>query len=91
MEKSDLQEKGTQITTAFLNSLSWDYLEANTNKKEEKHYSSVIHLPLVSNNLNKNTPVIEVLPPTELHLLIGPLNTLHDALKKAWPRSEGDC
>ena len=33
-------------------------------------------------------PVIDVLPPSELDLLIGPVNTLYDGLEKVWPRSE---
>ena len=88
VEKSDLWKKGTKRTIASLNILFWDYFEANTNKKEAKHYSNVIHPPIVSDNLDDNTPVIEVLPPPELHLLIGPVNTLYDGLEKVWPQSE---
>ena len=62
---------------------------ANTNNKEAKHYGSVIHLPIVFNNLENKMPVIDVLPPLELDLLIGPVNTLYDSLEKVWPRSEG--
>ena len=62
VEKSDLRKKGTQRTIAFLKSLFWDYFEANTNKKAAKYYDNVIHLPIVFNNLDNNTPVIEVLP-----------------------------
>ena len=84
VEKSDLRGKWTQRTIASLNSLLWDYFEANTNKKEAKHYDNVIHLPIVSDNLDDNTPVIELLPPSELQLLI----TLYDGLEKIWPRRE---
>ena len=83
VEKSDLQKKGTQRNIASLNRLFWDYFEAKTNNREAKHYSIVIHLPIVSNNLDYNTPVIEVLPPPELYLLIGPVSTLYDGLEKA--------
>ena len=88
VEKSDLQEKGTQRTIASLNSLLRDYFEANTNKRGAKHYGKVMHLPIVSNNLDNNMSATEVLPPPELHLLIGPVNTLYDGLEKVWPRSE---
>ena len=71
-----------------MNSLFWDYFEVNTNKKEAKHYGNVIHLPIVSNNLENKMPVIDVLPPSELDLLISPVNTLYDGLEKVWPRSE---
>ena len=88
VEKSDLQKKGTQRTIASLNSLFWDYFEANTSKRKAKHYGNVIQLPIVSSNLDNNTPVTEVLPQPDLHLLIGPVNTLYDGLEKVWPRSE---
>ena len=88
LEKSDFRKRGTQRTIASLNSLFWDYFEVNTNKKEAKHYGSVIHLPIVSNNLENKMPVIDVLPPSELDLLISPVNTLYDGLEKVWPRSE---
>ena len=88
VEKSDLQKKGTQRNIASLNRFFWDYFEAKTNKSEAKHYGIVIHLPIVSHNLDCNTPVIEVLPPPELYLLIGPVSALYDGLEKAWTRSE---
>ena len=48
----------------------------------------MIHPPIISDKLDDNTPVIEVLPPPELHLLIGPVNTLYDGLENVWPQSE---
>ena len=42
----------------------------------------------------KDTPVLLIVPPAELQLLIGPVNTLFDALNKEWPESESwlkDC
>ena len=86
--KTDLQKNGTQRTIASLNSLFWDYFQGNTNKRKPKHYSSVIRLPIVSNNLENNKPVIEVLSSPELHLVIGPVNTFYDSLEEVWPRSE---
>ena len=90
VEKSHLKTKGNQRTIASLNSLFWDYFQANTDKKEAKNYGNVIHPPIISisDNFDDNTPVIEVLPPPELHLLIGPVNTLYDGLEKVWPQSE---
>ena len=37
---------------------------------------------------NRETPIILAVPPPELHLLIGPVNTLYDALNKVWSESE---
>lgn len=30
------------------------------------------------------TPILEIVLPPEFHLLIGPVNTLHEALRKVW-------
>ena len=65
-----------------------DYFEAHADRKEAKKYGNVIHPPIISDNLDDNTPVITILPPPELHLLIGPVNTLYDGLEKVWPQSE---
>ena len=65
-----------------------DYFEAHADRKEAKKYGNVIHPPIISDNLDDNTPVIAILPPPELHLLIGPVNTLYDGLEKVWPQSE---
>ena len=37
---------------------------------------------------DNNTPVISLLPPPELHLLIGPVNKMYNALETIWPDSE---
>ena len=37
---------------------------------------------------DNNTPVICLLPPPELHLLIGPVNKMYNALETIWPDSE---
>ena len=37
---------------------------------------------------NMMRPVITILPPPEIHLLIGPVNMLYDALNNAWLESE---
>ena len=88
IERGNLVNKGKSRTIASLNKLFWDFFEAKTDKSEAKHYGNVIHPPIISDNLDDSTLVIEVFPPPELHLLIGPVNTLYDGLEKVWPRSE---
>ena len=34
------------------------------------------------------TTILEVIPPSELHLLTGPVNTLYEGLNKVWKGSE---
>ena len=64
--------------------LFWDYFEARTTKKDAKNFGNVIHLPIICDDIENNTPVIQLLPPPELHLLIG----LYNRLTSVWPRSE---
>ena len=56
--------------------LFWDYFEARTTKKDAKNFGNVIHPPIICDDIENNTPVIQLLPPPELHLLIGPVNTM---------------
>ena len=49
-------------------------------------YGNVIHPPIKSDNLEDSTHVIEIIPPPELHLLIGPVITLNNELEQVWPQ-----
>ena len=88
VEKGKLKDKGKRRTIASLNKLFWDYFNANVDKSQAKHYGNVIHPPIISDNLDDDTPVIKILPPPELHLLIGPVNTLYTGLEMVWPESD---
>ena len=44
--------------------------------KRGKNDGYVMHFRTVSDNLDNKMPVIEVSPPPELHLPMGPVNTL---------------
>ena len=54
--------------------------------KDAKLYGNVIHPPINSDNLEDSTHVIEIIPPPELHLLIGPVITLNNELEQVWPQ-----
>ena len=41
-----------------------------------------------SDNIDESTLILRVVPPPELHLLIGPVNTIYDELSKVWPDCE---
>ena len=68
--------------------LFWGYLKANASKKDAKDYGNVIHPNMFAGrkNIDESTPIIEFVPPPELHLLIVPLKTLYDELEKVWPQ-----
>ena len=88
IKKAELRRKGRQRTIANSNSLFWDYFVAQADKKDARLYGNVIHPPIISDNLEDSTPVIEVIPPPELHLLIGPVNTLYNKLEQVWLLSQ---
>ena len=88
ISKDQLSKRGNARTISSLMKLFWDFFESNTGVDEAKKYGNVIHPPIVSGNIDDVTPVIRVLPPPELHLLIGPVNTMYGAMEKIWPESE---
>ena len=66
--------------------LFWNYFEARAEKKHTKDYGNVAH-PNVFNSagtIDEPTLIILLVHPPELHLLLGPVNTLYDALSKLW-------
>ena len=68
--------------------LFWDFFESRKKKSEAKKFGNVIHPPIICDNIDDTTPVILLIPPPELHLLIGPVNKLYTALESVWPESE---
>lgn len=57
---------------------SW---EKNGSKKQEcKNFKSCSNIPLISSQREKK--IIELIPPPELHLLIGVVNTIYDKMLK---------
>ena len=57
--------------------LFWDYFDANTSKPFAKDYGNVIHPSMFSGSVDEATLIVLLVPPPELHLLIGPLNTMY--------------
>ena len=89
VSKEDLHQKGKQRTISSLLNLFWDFFDSQSDKKEANNFGNVIH-PLILSDIDSNhTPVISLLTPLELHLLMGPVNTMYTTLEKIWPESEG--
>ena len=57
----------------------WDFAEFGDSRAN----GNVIH-PLIVKGRSPDSPLIEVMPPPELHLLTGPVNTLYKAMEKLW-------
>ena len=85
--KDALNKRGSQRTIANIMKLFWDFFESRSEKKDAKHFGNVIHLSIVCHDQDDDTPVICLLPPQELHLLIGPVNKMYNALEAIWPQS----
>ena len=66
--------------------LFWKFWESEADLSDAKKYGNVIHPTMFasSNIIDESTPIICALPPPELHLLIGPVNTLYKELSRRW-------
>ena len=87
-DKDSLHKKGKQRTIASLMNLFWDFFDSRKQKKDAKQFGNVIHPPIICDDIENDTPVICIIPPPELHLLIGPVNKLYESLESKWPDSE---
>ena len=85
--KNNLAKKGQQRTFASLIDLFWDFFDSRKSKENAKDYGNVIHLPIID-NVDPSTPVINVVPPPELHLMFGPVNHMYDQMSKVWLDSD---
>ena len=70
-----------------LMSLFWDLFESRNEKSEANKFGNVIQPSILCDNIDNETPVIFLLPPPELHLLIGPVNKMYAALESLWSDS----
>ena len=87
-DKDNLHKVGKQRTIASLMKLFWDFFDSQKDKKDAKNFGNVIHPPIICDDIENDTPVISLIPPPELHLLMGPVNKLYNSLENQWPESE---
>ena len=79
--KDALHKKGNERMISSLMSLFWDLFESRNEKSEANKFGNVIQPSILCDNIDNETPVIFLLPPPELHLLIGPVNKMYAALE----------
>ena len=85
-KKGSLQFEGNTRTFQGLQDHFWNYVDAGREKKQAKLFDNVIHPSIVKpNDLEKS--VLDVIPPPELHLFLGPVNTIYNALTEKWKGS----
>ena len=88
-DKDNLNKKGTARTIGSLMNLFWEYFEAGCSKNEARKFGNVIHPPMLYDDQGDDeTLVIRLLPPPELHLMTGPVNTMLNGLESVWSQSE---
>ena len=85
--KSELNEHGKLRSLGLIRDKFWRWTESSTGKKGAKDFGNVTHLPLF-NCLSDETLVLDIIPPPELHLLIGPFTTIYNALISFWPEAD---
>ena len=81
-----LKQKGHRKNFASICKLFWSYFDAQVDKSKAKNYGNVVHLPLI-NIQDDTTLALHIVPPPELHVMLGPANTLFDEMSKVWPGS----
>ena len=87
IDKNNLDKKGKLRTFSSLIDLFYDFKDANVSKDDAAKYGNVIHLPVIE-ALDKDRLVFEIVPPPELHLLLGPTNKMYSSLEHLWPALE---
>lgn len=84
--KSDLVSTGNLRTIQNITSKYLDWCHHGENMSTAKFYGNCVHPPIVSHT-NNEVKIIDIVPPPELHLLLGPMNTLFNSLQKQWPQA----
>ena len=84
--KNYLQYIGERRTLKSLETNFWNFFDDGREKKKAKQFDNVIH-PSIVNHENKMTPVLNLVPPPELHLLVGKMNALYKGLNNEWSDS----
>lgn len=74
---------GSSRTLGSIRQMFWKWHGSGEEMAEAKNFGNVVHLPIPKQS--DDTALLNLIPPPELHLLIGPMTTLLDALKSIWP------
>ena len=78
-------EKGTIRTLGSLDYWYSQYAENGSIKKDMKNYMNVINPRILYYEENPDTVLEQLIPPPELHILIGFVKSLGILLLDAWP------
>ena len=81
--RSMLKDCGDLWTLASLEQDLHHWMDASGDLKQAKYYGNIVNMAMFSNA--PDTLVLDILPPPELHLLLGPVNTIFGAMEREWP------
>lgn len=73
-EKSNLHERAELRTIGNISDSFAAWQAAKSKQKDAKQYNNCIHLPVFAGDSNKL--ILDIIPPPELHLLLGVVNTI---------------
>ena len=63
-------------------------MKESNNKQDAKNFKSCIHPPISSGD--KNTKILDIIPPPELHLMLGVVNTMVDKMSVEFEQITND-
>jgi hypothetical protein len=84
VSKSQLMNKGELRTLANLLEKFWAWHGSGKGVDKAKDFGNCVHPPLFTAQ-QEDTKILDLIPPPELHLMIGPVNTLFNSMAKVWP------
>lgn len=77
--------KGTARTLGNIRENYDLWSKAGSHPKKAKDFKSCTNLPMFQDENDDDIPTIQLVPPCELHLLLGPVNHMVDELRSIWP------
>jgi len=85
VHRKDLENSGEPRTWGNLSTLFWSFYDSNEEKTGAKKYGNAIHPSIVTGSSEQT--VLDVIPPPELHLLIGSVAKVFTSLESASPET----
>ena len=87
VDKYHLKENGEGRTFGDLKQKFWAFHNSGKEKNRAKLYGNVIHPPIIKGEID-DVPVIEMIPPPELHLMTGAFCAIYNSMKDIWKDSD---
>ena len=83
VDNKSLEMAGTLRTLGSLRESFESFMNSGSIYAKAKETGNVVHLPIISGS--NETLILDIVPPPELHLLLGVVNQLFRMLQAVWP------